>query len=97
VVVGAETSVGGVVLTVADNGVGIAPEYLDRVFDRFAQADDSYARRYGGAGLGLYLAKRMVELHGGTIELASEIDVGTRVTVVLPASRCGGQGVTHAA
>jgi signal transduction histidine kinase len=57
------------------------------VFDRFSQVENSYTRKYGGTGLGLHLTKKLVELHGGTIELASTEGIGTTVTVTLPPSR----------
>jgi len=59
-------------VSVADTGVGIRPELLAHVFDRFWQADASTARRYGGLGLGLSIVKHLVELHGGTVEALSE-------------------------
>jgi PAS domain S-box-containing protein len=58
-------------ITVSDTGKGISPDFLPYAFDRFRQADSSSARRYGGLGLGLALVKYLVELHGGTIEVAS--------------------------
>jgi PAS domain S-box-containing protein len=75
---------GGLVLRVADNGIGIAGEDLDKVFHRFSQIDNSYARRHGGTGLGLHLTKKLVELHAGTIQLDSRLGAGTTVTVAFP-------------
>ena len=72
------------VLRVRDTGVGIAPDRLDRVFDRFFQADASSTRRYEGTGIGLALAKELVELHGGTIRVESAPGVGSTFTVRLP-------------
>ena len=59
-------------ITVTDNGAGISPEYLAHIFERFSQADASTTRRHGGLGLGLSIAKHLVELHGGLITAQSE-------------------------
>ncbi len=58
-------------ITVTDSGIGIAPEFVDHVFERFRQADSSTTRRYGGLGLGLSIVKSLVELHGGTVSASS--------------------------
>ncbi|MFN7946537.1 MAG: PAS domain S-box protein [Blastocatellia bacterium] len=72
-------------IIVTDTGRGIEPEFLPHVFDRFSQSDMSRSRRHGGLGLGLALAKQLVELHGGTIEVASEgAGKGATFTVTLP-------------
>ena len=72
-------------IAVADNGVGISPEYLPHIFERFSQADASSTRRHGGLGLGLSIAKHLVELHGGTISARSEgVGRGTTFRVDLP-------------
>ena len=72
-------------LTVNDTGQGIAPDFLPLVFDRFKQADSSITRRVGGLGLGLALVRHIVELHGGTVEAASEgIGKGASFKVMLP-------------
>ena len=62
---------GHVQLTVSDNGQGINPQFLPRVFDRFRQADSSTTREYGGLGLGLAIVRHLVELHGGTVRAES--------------------------
>ena len=71
-------------LTVRDTGRGIAPEHLPHVFDRFYQADASDTRAHEGTGIGLALTKELVELHGGTLLLASALGRGTTATVRLP-------------
>jgi PAS domain S-box-containing protein len=62
---------GQVQITVADSGVGIKPDFLPHIFDRFRQADGSTTRRYGGLGLGLSIVKHLVELHGGAVQADS--------------------------
>ncbi|MBD1846029.1 PAS domain-containing protein [Cyanobacteria bacterium FACHB-63] len=82
-------------IQVVDTGKGIAPEFLPQVFEQFRQADSSTTRRFGGLGLGLAIARQLVELHGGTIAAASAGEgQGATFTVCLPlasaiASRSG--------
>lgn len=71
-------------LTVQDEGIGIAPEAVPRVFDRFFRTDESRARATGGAGLGLSIAKWITERHGGHMEVLSRLNIGTRISIVLP-------------
>jgi PAS domain S-box-containing protein len=72
-------------IDVADTGRGIPQSFLPRVFDRFTQADSSSTREHGGLGLGLAIARHLVELHGGAIEVESEGEAkGARFTVRLP-------------
>lgn len=73
-------------ITVSDTGEGIAPDDLLRVFERFYQADTSHSTK-GSAGLGLSIARGLVEAHGGRIGIESAIGQGTRVSVLLPAQR----------
>jgi len=73
-------------MIVQDNGIGIPPEAVPHVFERFFRADESRARATGGTGLGLSIAKWIVERHGGHMEILSREDVGTRVSIVLPAA-----------
>ncbi len=74
----------GVEFSVQDNGIGIAEEALGRIFDAFYQVDGSSTREYGGIGLGLTIAKRLVDAHGGTIQVQSEVGQGTVFSVTLP-------------
>ena len=75
----------GVAIDVADSGAGIDPEFLPYVFDRFRQADSSSARRHGGLGLGLAIARQLVELQGGAITVASPgLGRGATFTLHLP-------------
>jgi signal transduction histidine kinase len=75
---------GGVRVEVADTGPGIAPEHLERVFDRFYRIDPSRARLSGGSGLGLRIAKRLVEAHSGHMGAASALGEGSLFWFVLP-------------
>jgi PAS domain S-box-containing protein len=77
---------GDVRLTVRDTGIGIDPDFLPYVFERFMQAEPAATRRHGGLGLGLAIVRHLVELHGGTIAVASAgRGQGTTFTVMLPA------------
>lgn len=73
-------------LTVKDNGPGIHEEHAIHVFDRFYRSDTSRTRKYGGAGLGLSISKSIIEAHGGTIHVESELDKGASFIVELPIS-----------
>ena len=72
------TSEGGVLCVVNDNGPGIAPQDLGKLFERFQQIDSSMTREQGGTGLGLVISKGLVEGHGGRIWVESEVGVGSR-------------------
>jgi signal transduction histidine kinase len=74
----------GVAIEVEDNGPGVRPQERKRIFDRFYRADDLLSRRTEGTGLGLAIAKKIVELHGGRIELDSKVGEGSTFRVVLP-------------
>ncbi len=74
-------------LLVTDSGVGISPEFLPHVFERFRQADASTTRKYGGLGLGLSIVKQLTELHGGSIQVSSDGEgTGSTFQVTLPTS-----------
>ena len=88
ITVTAEARDGMAVLSVADSGVGMAPELMGRVFDLFVQGERSLARSEGGLGIGLTLVKRLVELHGGSVDAHSEgPGLGSQFTIHLPAVR----------
>ena len=70
--------------SVVDTGIGIAPETIDRIFDKFVQADSSTTRRYGGSGLGLPIARSLTERMEGTLDVSSRPGAGSIFTVTLP-------------
>jgi PAS domain S-box-containing protein len=82
-----EDSFADVVFTVSDSGIGIAPEQVPGIFDRFAQADTSTTRRFGGSGLGLTIAQRLVRLMGGDIAVDSELGRGSRFSFRIALAR----------
>lgn len=71
-------------VSVSDTGVGISPEHIERVFERFYRVDKARSRSLGGTGLGLAIVKHTVLLHGGTVDIKSEPGVGTTITIRLP-------------
>ena len=88
---------GEAIITVEDNGIGIEADKIDSCFDAFAQADRGLDRTHEGAGLGLTLARRFIELHDGPITLQSAPGDGTRVTVTLPVARRESEGLRDSA
>jgi len=86
VIVSAEISASGKDLSfsVKDNGIGIEPKNLERIFHPFQQVDGTSSRMYSGTGIGLNLAKKLIDLHDGTIEVSSEINKGSIFTFTLP-------------
>jgi two-component system, OmpR family, heavy metal sensor histidine kinase CusS len=76
---------GHVCLDVTDNGIGILPDDIGRVFDRFYRADPSRNRDQGGTGLGLAIAKWIAEVHGAEITVVSNLRVGSSFRIVFPA------------
>ncbi len=81
------TAAGGVALAVADTGIGITSDALPRIFEPFHQGENTLSRRFGGTGLGLSISRRLMELHGGTLEITSSPGIGTLAVVALPAAR----------
>ncbi len=79
-----EQSQHSLAISVSDTGIGIDPAYHNRVFDKFFQIDGSMTRRYEGTGIGLSIAKSIVEAHGGGIDLQSELNKGSAFTILLP-------------
>jgi len=73
-------------ITVADTGIGMDKDYLDNLFQSFTQEDKSVSRKYGGTGLGMTITKQLTELMGGTIDVKSEKNVGTTITLTIPFS-----------
>jgi signal transduction histidine kinase len=69
---------------ISDSGMGIPPEKVDRIFDRFYQVDDSNLREFEGSGIGLSLVKELVELHHGTITVTSKPEQGSCFTLRIP-------------
>jgi len=79
-----DAKAGELQFTVTDNGIGIAPENLQKLFKPFVQLDSSLSRQYEGTGLGLSLVKKMVELHGGRVGVESELGRGSSFHFSIP-------------
>jgi signal transduction histidine kinase len=91
---GAQSANGGprrraVEVSVTDEGIGISPDDLHKIFSDFHQLDGSETRTYGGLGLGLAFVRRILEAHSGSVEVDSEPDEGTRFTMTIPAATRG--------
>lgn len=72
-----------VIMQVNDTGIGMKQEHIDKLFERFTQADMSITKEYGGTGLGLNITKRLIELMNGSIKIESTLGVGTKITLTL--------------
>ena len=81
---GEDAAAGWIVMRVADDGMGIAPEELDQIFELYKQAGQSANRRYRGTGLGLAVVRDLTELHGGTVTVESRVKEGSSFTVRIP-------------
>ncbi|MFN2594957.1 MAG: ATP-binding protein [Actinomycetota bacterium] len=77
-------------VSIADQGIGIPPEDLPKIFSDFQQLDGSETRAYGGLGLGLAFVQRIVDVHEGTVKVDSTVDEGTRLTISIPAASGAG-------
>jgi two-component system phosphate regulon sensor histidine kinase PhoR len=84
IAVGVQPAEGGVKVSVTDNGIGIPPEYLSRIFERFYRVDKSRSKEEGGTGLGLSIVKHIVEVHGGWVNVESKPGQGSRFCFFLP-------------
>ena len=88
---------GGIETTIADTGIGMRPEDIPVALEPFRQIDSKITRNYGGTGLGLPLARRLMELHGGYLRIASAVGLGTTVTMGLPSTRVAAEAERRAA
>ena len=86
---------GDLSLSFRDTGIGIPPEQIERVFQPFEQVADHLTREHQGTGLGLPIAKALVELHGGDLTLSSQLGVGTTATLRLPRERMRGAAIAR--
>jgi signal transduction histidine kinase len=84
-----------VVISVSDTGIGIRQEDIQKVLEPFGQVDSALSHRHQGTGLGLPLTKELAELHGGSLTLESNVDVGTTVTITLPSDASMAQPAAH--
>jgi signal transduction histidine kinase len=87
---------GGCLVKLTDTGIGIAETDIERVFEPFYQVETVLVRKRGGTGLGLPLSRKIMQLHGGSLTLESNLGVGTTVTLAFPASRVMSQDVVRA-
>jgi len=84
ITVAVEKAPGGMTVSVADTGSGVAAEHLSRIFERFYRVDPGRSREEGGTGLGLAIVKHLVEAHGGRVEARSTLGKGTTIRLFFP-------------
>ena len=75
------------IVKVKDNGIGIAPEEQNHIFERFYRVDKSHSKASGGTGLGLSIVKHAVQYHNGTVTIDSQIGKGTEITIAIPKNK----------
>ena len=73
-----------IIFAIADTGIGISPENIDKLFQAFVQIDSSFTRQYAGSGLGLTIVKQIAEMHGGYVSVTSKVGEGSCFAIVLP-------------
>lgn len=83
IMIAAEEKCDDILITVSDNGIGIPPESISKVFDRFYRVDESRAKATGGTGLGRSIAKQIIEQHNGRISAESKLGEGTKKNICL--------------
>ena len=93
ITVAAKSENGNAIVTVKDSGVGIKPENLGHVFEKFYREGNPLSVKEGGSGLGLYISRKLIELHGGVISVTSKRRVGSTFTITLPLSTDQNRGV----
>lgn len=83
IMINADEKDGDILITIADNGIGIPAENIPKIFDRFYRVDESRTKATGGTGLGLSIAKQIIEYHGGRISAESKLGIGTKLNILL--------------
>jgi signal transduction histidine kinase len=84
-----------IAISVSDTGIGIGAEDIAKVLEPFGQVESALSHKHQGTGLGLPLTKELAELHGGSLTMESNVDVGTTVTITLPPDPSAGHCVSH--
>ena len=77
----------GIEIKISDTGIGIAEEFHQKIFEKFFRIDSSLTYEVSGVGVGLYIARKIVEIHGGSLEMKSELGIGSEFTISLPVSK----------